>query len=98
MVITMAKLRMAHASTHGARKPPGPITTTKMFLHISSSYTKILGETNFRTWEIHRSGSKAKDGKEERGKKKKKTKVGDKNGQATHGVRKPPGPIETTCR
>ena len=24
-VITMAKLRMAHASTHGARKPPGPI-------------------------------------------------------------------------
>ena len=25
MVITMAKLRMAHASTHGARKLPGPI-------------------------------------------------------------------------
>ena len=25
MVITMANLRMAHASTHGARKPPGPI-------------------------------------------------------------------------
>ena len=24
MVVTMAKLRMAHASTHGARKPPGP--------------------------------------------------------------------------
>ena len=24
MVITMAKLRMAHTSTHGARKPPGP--------------------------------------------------------------------------
>ena len=24
MVITMAKLRMAHASTHAARKPPGP--------------------------------------------------------------------------
>ena len=24
MVITMAKLRMAHASTHGAHKPPGP--------------------------------------------------------------------------
>ena len=24
MVITMAKLRMAHASTHCARKPPGP--------------------------------------------------------------------------
>ena len=26
MVITMAKLGMAHAKTHGARKPPGPIT------------------------------------------------------------------------
>ena len=24
MVITMAKQRMVHASTHGARKPPGP--------------------------------------------------------------------------
>ena len=24
MVITMAKLRIAHASTHGASKPPGP--------------------------------------------------------------------------
>ena len=24
LVITMAKLHMAHASTHGARKPPGP--------------------------------------------------------------------------
>ena len=24
----MAKLRMAHASTHGARKPPGPIYKT----------------------------------------------------------------------
>ena len=23
-IITMAKLRMVHASTHGARKPPGP--------------------------------------------------------------------------
>ena len=29
MVKTMAKLRMAHASTHGARKPPGP---KKMFI------------------------------------------------------------------
>ena len=26
MVITMAKLRMAHASTHDALKPPGPIS------------------------------------------------------------------------
>ena len=31
---------------------------------LSSSYAKILGETNFQSWEIPRSGSKAKDGKE----------------------------------
>ena len=30
MVITMAKLRMAHASTHGARKPPGPIRSDQV--------------------------------------------------------------------
>ena len=30
MEITMAKLRMAHASTHGARKPPGPILSNKL--------------------------------------------------------------------
>ena len=109
MVITMAKLRMAHASTHGARKPPGPKFQDKsqlpsfslegigrntpgtrggpggrdrtlavkrrknaqksaffvkkknylkkyFFLHISSSYAKILGETNFHAQEIPRSG------------------------------------------
>ena len=32
MVITMAKLRMAHASTHGARKPPGPKTLLTLLL------------------------------------------------------------------
>ena len=31
------------------------------FLHISSSYAKILGEKLFHTWEIPRSGSKAED-------------------------------------
>ena len=30
-------------------------------MHISSSYAKILGEKLFRTWEIPRSGSKAKN-------------------------------------
>ena len=49
---------------------------------------KILGETNFGTREIPRSGSKAEDG----GKKERRAKVGDNNGQATHGARKPPGP------
>ena len=48
-------------------------------LHISSSYAKILGDTNFHTREIPRSGSKAKDGE--------RLNDGDNNGQATHGAR-----------
>ena len=51
------------------------------FLHISSSYANILCEKLFRTWEIPRSGSKAEDGEE-------REKVGENNGQATHGARK----------
>ena len=39
------------------------------FLHISSTYAKILGETNFGTQEIPRSGSKAEDGGKKRGEK-----------------------------
>ena len=59
-----------------------------MFLHISSSYAKILGETNFHAREIPRSGWKVEGGKEkerkrkkEEKKKKKKKKVGENNGQ-----------------
>ena len=40
MVITMAKLPMAHASTHGARKPPGPPLVPgvfQMFLKIDKT-------------------------------------------------------------
>ena len=37
-----------------------------LLLHISSSYAKILGETNFRTREFPRSGSKATDGEKKR--------------------------------
>ena len=37
MVITMAKLRMAHASTHGARKPPGPIQRMVKFWNVAKS-------------------------------------------------------------
>ena len=55
-------------------------------MHISSSYSKILGEKLFRTWEIPRSGSKAEDGEER--KRERGAKVGDNNGQATHGARK----------
>ena len=46
------------------------------FLDITSSYAKILGETNFPIREFPRSGSKA-EGVE----KKKKKKVGENNGQ-----------------
>ena len=55
-------------------------------MHISSRNAKILGETNFRTREIPRSGSKAEDGGEER--KKERLNKGENNGQATHGARK----------
>ena len=40
MVITMAKLRMAHASTHGTCKPPGPIVLNVQ-IHLKNS-VKIL--------------------------------------------------------
>ena len=36
------------------------------FLHISSSYAKILGEKLFNTWEIRRSGSKVEGGERKR--------------------------------
>ena len=59
-------------------------------MHISSSYAKILGEKLFRTWEIPRSESKAKDGgkRGERERKRERLNNGDNNGQATHGARK----------
>ena len=59
-------------------------------MHLSSSYAKILGETNFHTGEIPRSGSKVKDGekKKEREKRKKRLNDGNNNGQATHAARK----------
>ena len=40
------------------------------FFHISSSYAKILGETNFQTSKFPRSGSKAKDGEKKKERKK----------------------------
>ena len=62
-------------------------------MQISSSYAKILGETNFRTLEIPQSGSKAKDGEK---KERKRPNDGNNNGQAMHGARKPPGPKKTS--
>ena len=55
-------------------------------MHISSSYAKILEETNFHTLEIPRSGSKAKDRERER--KEERLNDGNNNCQATHGARK----------
>ena len=54
-----------------------------------------MGEKLFRTWEIPRSGSKAKNGEKEREKERERERLndGNNNGQATHGARKPPGPI-----
>ena len=58
-------------------------------MHLSSSYAKILGGKLFRTQEFLRSGSKAEDGeKREKERKKERPKVGENNGQATHGARK----------
>ena len=67
-------------------------------MHISSSYAKILGETNFP-----RSGSKAKDGEKREKKREERLNDGNNNGKATHGARmvhtsthgarKPPRPI-----
>ena len=49
------------------------------FLHIFSSYAKILGETNFQPREFPRWGSKAKDG--EKRKRERRAKVCNNNGQ-----------------
>ena len=62
------------------------LTQNKYFLHISSSYAKILGQKLFPTREFPRSGSKAKDG--EKKKRRERLNDGDNNGQATHGARK----------
>ena len=50
MVITMAKLRMAHASMHGARKPPGPIFTIK---HIPPMEHTILFTIQYQVTALH---------------------------------------------
>ena len=57
--------KIARKSTFFRKKIKLPKTNI-LFLHISSSYAKILGETNFCTLEIPRSGQKAKGGGEKR--------------------------------
>ena len=41
LVKTMAKLRMAHASTHGARKPPGNTFTTLNYDLVQADSTTL---------------------------------------------------------
>ena len=47
----MAKLRMAHASTHGARKPPGPKVSSKSIISYTNlpslTLDKLLFDNNF---------------------------------------------------
>ena len=49
MVITMAKLRMAHASTHGARKPPGPKASKNWLLNKMAIKLKAM---HFMTYKV----------------------------------------------
>ena len=44
-------------------------------MHISSSYSKILGETDFHTREFPQSGSKAKDGEKKKERKREERKL-----------------------
>ena len=58
MVITMAKQRMAHASTHGARKPPGPkLIHVKMHTFVKtyfdSNLYKYLPQICYIDWQIY---------------------------------------------
>ena len=46
MVITMAKLCMAHSSTHGARKPPGPKVYSSEDLEVVDHTRKITDLTS----------------------------------------------------
>ena len=66
MVITMAKLRMAHASTHGARKPPGPFFCT--YLLVMSKYWR---KQMFSLGRFHEAGQKQKTEEREKRKRKK---------------------------
>ena len=54
MVIIMAKLRMAHAITHGARKPPGPTCSPKV-MHVLFGFkaAKSIGRNVFKDLTIY---------------------------------------------
>ena len=55
----------------------------------NTAYQALVLDKLFRTREIPRSGSKAKDGeKRKRERERERAKINDNNGQATHGARK----------
>ena len=76
----MAKLLMAHASTHGARRTQAAWANLicQFKKKIPSSYAKICGETKFQLPEYPQSGLKA-TGVEER--EKERAKISVNNGQ-----------------
>ena len=81
MVITLAKLRMGHASTHGARKLPGPktnITKKNLFFFLF-----LLVMTKYGGNKISALGVSPKlvKSRRHRKRKKKKTTVSENNGQ-----------------
>ena len=59
-------------------------------MYISSSYSKILGETNFHAREIPRSGSKAKNGEKKKKKKEEEKKKKKKKKKMPSLLRSPP--------
>ena len=74
--------RGTHTTEHPLNTPGTKKKKRKNALHISSSYAKILGETNFQPREIPRSGSKAKDGERERRRREReRLNDGNNNGQ-----------------
>ena len=53
MVKTMAKLRMAHASTHGARKPPGPKERERERLKNGDNNGQATHDARKHAWRTH---------------------------------------------
>ena len=67
MVKTMAKLRMAHASTHGARKPPGPKERERERLNNGDNNGQAThGARMAHAWRTQAAWAKKKERKTER--------------------------------
>ena len=97
----MAKLRMAHASTHGARKPPGPTNFHAWEIPGSGSKAEdgekrekntpgTAGGQNIGGNKFLHTGDSPKwvKSRRRREKERKRPNDGNKNGQATHRARK----------